>query len=72
MYSCKTHCETYRTMEYGLLYTRNGFQECIGYADADCGGDANDYKSTSGYIFQIENTTVILKSKKQTYVYSRS
>ncbi len=30
----------------------------IGYSDADWGGDCNDYKSTSGYLFQIGGTAV--------------
>lgn len=36
-----------------------------GYSDADWGGDCNDYKSTSGYMFQIGCTAVSWKSKKQ-------
>ena len=40
----------------------------IGYSDADWGGDCNDYKSTSGYMFQIGSTAVSWRSKKQTCV----
>ena len=32
------------------------------------GGDCNDYKSTSGYVFQIGGTAVMWKSKKQSCV----
>lgn len=30
-----------------------GTNELVGYSDADWGGDANDRKSTSGYVFKI-------------------
>ena len=39
-----------------------------GYTDADWGGDCNDYKSTTGYLFQIGGTAVTWKSKKQSCV----
>ena len=47
-----------RTMTYlrgtddlGLLYSKS--DEFIGYSDADWGGDCNDHKSTSGFLFQV-------------------
>ena len=43
--------------EYGLEYCRSS-EECVGYCDANWAGDVNDYKSTSGYLLQIGETTI--------------
>ena len=40
----------------------------MGYSDTDWAGDCTDYKSTSGYLFQIGGTVVTWKSKKQSCV----
>ena len=57
------------TTRFGLLYTKGAESEVlVGYADADWEGDCNDYKSTSGYVFQIGGTAVTWKSKKQSCV----
>ena len=37
----------------------------MGYSDADWGGDLDDRKSTSGYVFQIGGGAVSWRSKKQ-------
>ena len=50
----------------GLLYEKNGSTKVIGFSDADWGGDCNDFKSTSGYIFQVGITAVSWRSSKQT------
>jgi hypothetical protein len=42
--------------------------ELCGYSDADWAGDTSDRKSTSGYIFQLGNTTISWGSKKQASV----
>ena len=55
------------TQKYGLLYKRNS-SECVGFSDADWGGDQDDRKSTSGYIFQVGGTAVSWRSKKQACV----
>ena len=55
------------TLKYGLLYNRNS-SECMGFSDADWGGDQDDRKSTSGYIFQVGGTAVSWRSKTQTCV----
>ncbi len=52
---------------FGLLYCKEQ-EDLNGYSDADWGVDANDYKSTSGYLFQIGKTAVSWKSKKQSSV----
>ena len=56
------------TTHYGLLYKRAKSKEIIGFSDADWGGDKNDYKSTSGFLFQLGGTTITWQSKKQTCV----
>ena len=40
----------------------------MGYSDSNWAGDSTDYKSTTGYLFQIGGTVVTWKSKKQTCV----
>ena len=57
------------TTQLGLLYTKKVESDLlIGYSDADWGGDCNDYKSTSGYLFQIGSTAITWKSKKQSCI----
>ncbi|SMN02585.1 hypothetical protein SPONN_1431 [uncultured Candidatus Thioglobus sp.] len=57
------------TTHFGLLYSRgSGAPTPIGYSDADWGGDCNDHKSTTGYLFQIGGTAVTWKCKKQSSV----
>ena len=53
------------TIHLGLLYGKaSETSDLIGYSDSDWGGDSNDYKSTTGYLFQIAGTAVTWKSKK--------
>ena len=56
------------TVEHGLKYPRKHVQDCVGYSDADWAGDTNDRKSTSGYVFQLNGTSISWRSKKQTSV----
>lgn len=56
------------TPQYGLLYKKGASDSCLGYSDADWGGDLDDRKSTSGYIFQIGETAISWRSKKHTCV----
>lgn len=54
------------TQNYGLLYSRSdSSKNCVGFSDADWGGDLCDRKSTSGY---IGGTAVSWRSKKQSCV----
>ena len=55
------------TIQFGLLYSKED-GTLIGYSDADWGGDCNDYKSTTGYLFQMGGAAVSWKSKKQSCV----
>ena len=58
------------TPKYGLSYSRNYDINgaLIGYSDVDWGGDVNDRKSTSGYLFMINGAAISWKSRKQTCV----
>ncbi len=55
-------------LNLGLLYSKDGSRDCIGYSDADWAGDLDDHKSTLGYMFQISGAAVSWRSKKQTCV----
>ena len=53
----------------GLLYRSGTETDALyGYSDSDWGGDCNDYKSTTGYLFLLGGTAVTWKSKKQSCV----
>jgi hypothetical protein len=56
------------TKSYGLRFEKKSKLELCGYSDADWAGDTSDRKSTSGYIFQLGNTTISWGSKKQSSV----
>ena len=56
------------TINLGILYTKQGSKECIGFSDADWAGDLDNRKSTSGYLFQISGGPVSWRSKKQSSV----
>ena len=56
------------TTEMGLVFSPQPTDECVGYSDADWGGDLDDRKSTSGYLFQVGGGAVSWRSKKQTCV----
>ena len=56
------------TQHYGLLYKKGNSDNCSGFSDADWGGDLDDRKSTSGYVFQIGETAISWRNKKQTCV----
>jgi hypothetical protein len=41
----------------------------MGYADADWGGDLYERKSTSGYVFLLNNEVISWSSKKQSCIF---
>ena len=49
-----------------LTYRKSESLEIEGYSDADFAGDADDRKSTSGYIFTLAKGAISWKSSKQT------
>jgi len=53
------------TVNYGLQYSSDANEECVGFCDADWAGDTNDRKSTSAYTFQTNGASVSWRSKKQ-------
>ena len=55
------------TLNYGLDYLRYPVV-LEGYSDANWISDANDSKSTSGYVFTIGGATISWKSSKQTCI----
>ena len=46
------------TVHYGIVFSKQAPNECIGYSDADWAGDLDDRKSTTGYIFQMNGGPV--------------
>ena len=58
------------TTKLGIHYSSGCSNKLIGYSDADWGGDVNDRKSTSGYIFKLNGGAVSWRSKKQSCVAS--
>ena len=53
------------TVNFGLMFTRSGSADCIGFSDADWACDIDDRKSTSGYLFQVGGASISWKNKKQ-------
>ena len=56
------------TTKLGIHYSSECSNKLIGYSDADWGGDVNDRKSTSGYIFKLNGGAISWRSKKQSCV----
>lgn len=54
------------TIDLKLVYTRqNAAPTLVGFSDSDWGGDKNDGRSTSGYVFKLFGNTVSWASRKQ-------
>ncbi|XP_062538398.1 uncharacterized protein LOC134206688 [Armigeres subalbatus] len=54
------------TLDYGLVYKRNETdRQIVGFTDASWAADANDRRSTSGYLLQVYGSTTAWSSKKQ-------
>ena len=54
--------------DLGLLYSISNDYKLVGYSDSDCGGDIDDRKSTSGFVFFMGDTAFTWMSKKQPIV----
>lgn len=53
------------TMEFGLFYPYGDEANLVGYSDSDWGGDLDERKSTTGYVFFLGSTAFTWNSKKQ-------
>jgi hypothetical protein len=67
----KTHWRVVKRIFRYLQSTKNmglcfcmSYLEIVGFTDTDFGGDADDRKSISGYVFLFGGTTVSWSSKK--------
>ncbi|XP_052287365.1 uncharacterized mitochondrial protein AtMg00810-like [Citrus sinensis] len=56
------------TTNFSLLYSFSNDYKLVGYSDIDWGGDLNDRKSTTGFVFLMGNTAFTWMSKKQPIV----
>lgn len=56
------------TMDYGIWYKRGGAGDVVVYTDSDFAGDIDSRKSTSGYVFLMDEAAVAWLSKKQPIV----
>ncbi|KAH9745481.1 hypothetical protein KPL70_004087 [Citrus sinensis] len=56
------------TTNFGLLYSFSNDYKLVGYSDSDWGGDVDDRKSTTGFVFFMGDTAFTWMSKKQPIV----
>eukprot|EP00257_Ricinus_communis_P013310 XP_015570721.1 uncharacterized protein LOC107260780 [Ricinus communis] len=56
------------TSDYGLFYLPLESFSLVGYSDSDWGGDVDDRKSTTGFVFSIGEIAFTWSSKKQSIV----
>lgn len=56
------------SVNYGLHYTSSEDPRLVGYTDTDYGGDLDERKSTSAYMFTIGSAAFSWSSKKQPVV----
>jgi hypothetical protein len=56
------------TLDYGLFYSPSNEFKLVGYSDSDWGGDTDDRKSTTGFVFYLSGTAFTWSSKKQPIV----
>ena len=53
------------TRDLGIIYHKEGEVEPLAYSDANWGANMNDWKSISGYVFQMANGPISWQLKKQ-------
>lgn len=56
------------TLDLKLIYKADDQTDLCGYVDADWGGDVNDRKSTSGFVFKLFDCVISWSSRKQSTV----
>ena len=57
-----------RHFKFGSTVHQTRHKQSVSYSDSDWGGDLDDRKSTSGYLFKISGGPVSWRSKKQSCV----
>ena len=55
------------TTDYSLYYSSAGLG-CIGYVDSDFAGDRDKRRSTTGYVFSMDDGAISWESKLQSVV----
>lgn len=53
------------TINFGIFYASGGTNKLIGYSDADHAGDIETRRSTSGYIFKLNDGIISWSSERQ-------
>ena len=56
------------TRNFSITYERSQELRILGFSDANWGGDRNDRKSTTGYLYMVNNGAVSWTSHKQSTV----
>lgn len=57
------------TLTHGLKFSVNDYEcDLYGFSDTESAGDADNRRSTLGYVFKVANSTVSSFSKKQATV----
>ena len=56
------------TIDFGLFYSISADYKLVGYGDGDWAGNIDDRKSTTGFVFFMEDTAFTWLSKKQPIV----
>ncbi|KAH9706546.1 hypothetical protein KPL70_012251 [Citrus sinensis] len=64
----KSLVESLRTTNFGLLYSFSNDYKLVGYSNSDWGGDVDDRKSTTGFVFFVGDTAFTWMSNKQPIV----
>ena len=53
------------TLDYGILYKKDGDYKLVGFCDADYAGDHDTRRSTTGYVFMLGWGVISWCNKRQ-------
>ncbi|KAE8676644.1 hypothetical protein F3Y22_tig00111582pilonHSYRG00249 [Hibiscus syriacus] len=56
------------TIDFGLFYSVSNYYKLVGYSDSDWGGDIDNRRSTTGFVFFMGDIAFTWMSKKQPIV----